>query len=103
MSFVSKSRARRLGLLAVVAVISSPGVASAVVPVQNPPPLLTPVLINGTAGDQNDPHVSVDWASYTSTSRSLLPVQRSPAAIPPGPSARDQLANISGSGSCSPA
>ena len=66
MSAVSKSRTWRLGLMVVVAVISSPEAALAVVPVPYPPPFLTPVLINGTAGDQNDPHVSGDWASYAS-------------------------------------
>jgi hypothetical protein len=43
-----------------------PGAAGALVPVPAPPPTLTAVTINASAGDQNDAHVSGDWASYTS-------------------------------------
>lgn len=52
--------------LALAALPLSPAAALAVVPVQYPPPVLTEVAVNIGAGDQYDPHVSGDWAAYTS-------------------------------------
>jgi hypothetical protein len=99
MSIVSKSRTWRLGFLAVVAVASSAASAWAVVPVPQPPPFLTPVLINGSAGDQSDPHVSGDWAAYTDfiSIRYYRFSTFTDAAIPLGSSARDLLSDVSGS------
>ena len=40
--------------------------AQVIVPVNGVTPALTAVTINNSAGDQFDPHVSGDWAAYTS-------------------------------------
>ena len=96
-------RTLAVAFLALAAATSIPRPAWAVVPVQYPPPLLTPMLINGSAGDQNDPHVSGDWASYTDRTSltSFIRYYRfstfTDAAIPSLPPARDELADVSGS------
>lgn len=71
----------------------------AIVPVNGVPPALTPATVNIGAGDQYDPHISGDWASYTSdlSIRYYNFASNSDAAIPLGPSARDLLSGISGS------
>ena len=84
-------------LFAMTALI--PAVVLAVVPVNGAAPTLTPVTINAGPGDQNDPHVSGDWAAYTSDLainyyRFSTAVD---AQIPMGASARDLLSDISGS------
>ena len=58
----------------------------AVVPVSYPPPVLNPVDINVSAGDQFDPHVSGDWVAYTSdvTIRYYNFATNVDAQIPPG-------------------
>ena len=53
-------------LLFVTTALMIPAVALAVVPVNGATPTLVPVTINNTAGDQYDPHVSGDWAAYSS-------------------------------------
>jgi hypothetical protein len=72
-------------------------------------PTLTTQIVNAGPGDQTDPHVSGDWASYTSDERFtniLHPIvsvryydfsTNTDAQIPTGSSARDMLSNISGS------
>lgn len=73
--------------------------AQVVVPVNGVTPTLTPVTINASAGDQNDPHISGDWVAYTSDF-SIRYYQFSTAVdaqIPMGASARDLLSDISGS------
>ncbi len=57
------------------------------------------VTINASAGDQFDPHVSGDWAVYTSdlSIRYYRFSTGVDAAIPMGSSARDLLSDISGS------
>jgi len=98
MSVVSKARTgwRRFPL--VVAMTSIAASAFAVVPVQYPPPILTAVAVNMGPGDQNDPHVSGDWASYTSdfSIRYFRFSAGTDTGIPLGPSARDLLSDISG-------
>lgn len=68
-------------------------------PTIGPTPTLTPVTINNGAGDQNDPHISGDWVSYSSdlSIRSYSFATNTDAAIPMGASARDLLSDISGS------
>lgn len=96
-------RTLAVSFLALAAATWLPRPAWAVVPVPYPPPLLTPMLINGSAGDQNDPHVSGDWASYTDRTSltSFIRYYRfstfTDAAIPLLPPARDELADVSGS------
>jgi len=70
-----------------------------VVPINGATPTLTPVTVNNGAGDQYDPHVSGDFAAYTSdlSIRYYNFATNSDAAIPLGPSARDLLAGVSGS------
>lgn len=70
-----------------------------VVPVNGAPSALTAVTVNNGAGDQYDPHISGDWASYTSdlSIRYYNFASNTDAAIPLGPSARDLLSGISGS------
>src|SRR5436189_1788834 len=57
-------RSRMLVALALAAL--APTVIVAVVPTIAPTPVLVPVNINVSAGDQFDPHVSGDWVAYTS-------------------------------------
>lgn len=76
-----------------------PAGAMAVVPVAYPPPALTEVTINNSAGDQTNPQVSGDWAAYTSDLgiRYYNFTTGADAAIPMGASGRDSLSDISGS------
>lgn len=85
-------------LLTVMASLTS-AAAQAVVPVNGTPPTLTPVTINNGAGDQYDPHVSGDWAAYTSHNsiRYYNFATNTDAEIPIGSSARDLLSDVSGS------
>ncbi len=86
-------------LLVAMTVVMVPAVALAVAPINGAAPTLTPVTINAGPGDQNDPHVSGDWAAYTSD----LAINyyrfstATDAQIPMGASARDLLSDISGS------
>ena len=82
----------------VLAVAGLTPTAQAVVPFTGVPPALTPVVINAGPGDQYDPHVSGDWAAYTSDT-SIRYYRFSTAVdaeIPIGSSARDLLSDISG-------
>src|SRR3989304_6841035 len=74
-------------------------VAQGIEPVTGVPPILVPVTVNAGAGDQYDPHVSGDWAAYTSDNsiRYYRFSTAADAAIPMGGSARDLLSDISGS------
>ena len=65
--------------------------AQAVVPVNGVPPVLTPVTINDGPGDQTEPHVSGDWAAYTSdiAIRYYRFSTAGDAQIPMGASARE--------------
>ena len=62
-------------------------------------PPLTTQIVNAEPGDQLDPHISGDWASYTSevSVRYYNFSTNTDAQIPMGPSARDLLSGISGS------
>jgi hypothetical protein len=73
--------------------------AQVIVPVNGTAPTLTPVTINSSAGDQFDPHVSGDWAAYTSDTgiRYYNFATNTDAAVPLGPSADDLLSDVSGS------
>ena len=70
-----------------------------VIPIIGTPPTLISVTINNSVGDQFDPHVSGDWAAYTSanTIRYYNFVTPADAQIPLGDSARDLLSDVSGS------
>jgi hypothetical protein len=87
-----------LFLFLAMAGLTSAAAQTTVVPVNGTPLMLTPVTINAGPGDQNDPHVSGDWASYASdtTIRYYNFGTSSDAEIPPGPSARDLLSDVSG-------
>ncbi|MEK7408136.1 MAG: PxKF domain-containing protein [Acidobacteriota bacterium] len=83
----------------VVAMAGLTPAAQAVVPIPGVTPPLTPVAINVGPVDQYDPHVSGDWAAYTSDN-SIRYYRFSTAVdaqIPTGNSARDLLSDISGS------
>jgi hypothetical protein len=54
-----------VGVVVLGAVVSSAGVASAVVPVMYPPQILDPIAINVDPGSQTEAHVSGDWAAYS--------------------------------------
>ncbi len=71
----------------------------AIVPVNGVTPTLMSVTVNNGAGDQYDPHVSGEWAAYTSdlSIRYYSFATNTDAAIPLGISARDLLSDISGS------
>lgn len=86
------------GLLGLMTAVI-PAVALAVTPLNGAPPTLTPVTINNGPGDQYDPHVSGDWAAYTSdiSIRYYRFSSNVDAAIPMGGAARDLLSDISGS------
>ena len=70
-----------------------------VVPLHGVTPVLTPVTINNSAGDQFDPHISGNWVSYTSDAglRYYNFATGIDAPIPMGPSSNDLLSDISGS------
>jgi uncharacterized protein (TIGR03382 family) len=86
-------------LLLAMTVVMVPAVALAVTPANGAAPTLTPVTINAGAGDQYDPHVSGDFAAYTSDDsiRYYRFSSAADAVIPMGASARDLLSDISGS------
>lgn len=73
--------------------------AVALVPVLGTTPTLTQVAIDTNTGDQYDPHVSGDWAAYTSelTIRYYNFATGVNAQIPLGTGARDLLSDVSGS------
>jgi Tol biopolymer transport system component len=68
-------------------------------PLNGVTPALTSVTINAGPGDQNDPHVSGDWAAYASdlSIHYYNFATNTDAQIPMGASARDLLSDISGS------
>jgi Tol biopolymer transport system component len=78
---------------------SQPSWGRQTAPVNGTSPALTSVTINDSPGDQNDPHVSGDWAAYSSglTIRYYNFATHTDAQIPMGASARDLLSDISGS------
>src|SRR5258706_15694818 len=95
---------RRIGvvvpkLLALgIALALVPAGAKADVPVVYPPPVLTEVTINDSAGDQTNPHVSGDWVEYEDGHiRYYNFMTGTDALIPPEGSPSDLLADISGS------
>jgi hypothetical protein len=90
-------RSRMLVALALAAL--APAAIVAVVPTIAPTPVLVPVDINVSTGDQFDPHVSGDWVAYTSDVgiRYYNFATNVDAAIPFGSSVNDLLSDISGS------
>lgn len=89
-----------LSLLFIAVAAAAPVAAqSVVVPVMGTTPTLTPVTINSSPGDQSNPHVSGDWATYTSDNaiRYYNFSTGVDAQIPLGLSAQDLLSDISGS------
>lgn len=104
MTIPAKNARRRLRLLAVLTLVALlPAGVRAVVPVTQPPPTIVPVDINIGPGDQYDPHVSGEWAAYSSDStiRYYNFLTGVDAAVPPpltgATSVRDLLSDISGS------
>src|SRR5690349_4558625 len=73
--------------------------AQTAIPVNGGSPTLLPVTINSSTGDQFDPHVSGEWAAYTSDTgiRYYNFATNTDAAVPLGASASDLLSDISGS------
>jgi len=96
---LAKSLACSLSFLLVLMSGLTSAAAQAVVPVNGAPPILIPVTINASVGDQFDPHVSGDWAAYTSGLgiRYYNFATNIDAAIPLGASSNDLLADISAS------
>ncbi len=86
-------------LVYAMTVVMFPAAALAVVPAVGAPPNLIAVTINDGPGDQNDPHVSGDWAAYSSdlAIRYYRFSTAIDSQIPLGASARDLLSDISGS------
>lgn len=86
-------------LMLLALAVSNSTMAQVIVPVNGVAPTLTSVTINGTTGDQFDPHVSGDWAAYTSDTgiRYYNFATNTDAAVPMGPSASDLLSDVSGS------
>ena len=78
---------------------ASSAISQTIIPVNGVTPILTPVTINASAGDQFDPHVSGDWVAYTSDVgiRYYNFSTNTDAAVPMGTSAQDLLSDISGS------
>jgi len=70
-----------------------------VIPVAGVTPTLTSVVVDNGAGDQSDPHVSGDWAAYTSdvSIRYYRFSTGVVSQIPMGASVDDLLSDISGS------
>jgi len=96
---VNKMKKNILIICTILFTMNLTAAAQVVVPVNGVTPTLTPVTINASAGDQNDPHISGDWVAYTSDF-SIRYYQFSTAVdaqIPMGASARDLLSDISGS------
>lgn len=77
----------------------NPTPALAIVPVNGAAPTITPIPINSAGGDQTDPHVSGDWASYTDgiSIRYYNFGSTADTQIPMGNSVRDTLSDVSGS------
>ncbi len=78
--------------------VCTKALAQAIVPVNGVTPTLTPVTVNNGTGDQYDPHVSGDFAAYTSD-LSIRYYRFSTGiddGIPLGPSSRDLLSDTSG-------
>lgn len=96
--FLKRTCSSLVFLMAATAGLGSTA-AQAVVPVNGPAPVLTQVTINNGPGDQTGPHVSGDWAAYTSdlAIRYYRFSTAGDAQIPMGASARDLLSDISGS------
>lgn len=88
----------RRRIVAAAAVIAIPVALAAVVPVSHPPPVMTEVAINTSAGDQNDPHLSGDWVAYASdfSIRYYRFSTGVDSQIPLDDSARDLLSDVSG-------
>jgi hypothetical protein len=86
-------------VLALAALSLNPAAGLAAVPVLYPPPVLTEVAINIGPGDQYNPHLSGDWASYTGDHaiRYYRFSTGTDAGIPMGSSFSDLLSGISGS------
>ena len=86
-------------LFVAMATVTSAAAQSVVVPVMGTTPTLTSVTINSSPGDQSNPHVSGDWATYTDylAIRYYNFSTGVDAQIPLGASARDLLSDISGS------
>src|ERR1019366_1530816 len=86
-------------LLVAMATVTSAAAQSVVVPVMGTTPTLTSVTINSSPGDQSNPHVSGDWATYTDylAIRYYNFSTGVDTQIPLGASARDLLSDISGS------
>lgn len=86
-------------LAALLLVSIGSGLALAVVPVPGPAPVLAPVTINDSAGDQFDPHVSGNFAAYTDDIgiRYYNFATATDAPILMGLAARDLLSDVSGS------
>ncbi|MFN0278230.1 MAG: cohesin domain-containing protein [Pyrinomonadaceae bacterium] len=78
--------------------VGTNALSRAIVPVNGVTPTLTSVTVNNGAGDQYDPHVSGEWAAYTSdlSIRYYSFATNTDAAIPLGISARDLLSDTSG-------
>ena len=100
-----KAFACSLSFLLVAMASLTSAAAQAVVPVNGTPPTLIPVTINNSPGDQFDPHVSGDWATYSSELNNGTPrtvryysfPSNTDAQIPLGSSAVDLLPDVSGS------
>jgi Tol biopolymer transport system component len=98
-SFWKKALACSLWFLFVAMATVTSAAAQAVVPINGTPPTLIPVTINNSTGDQFNPHVSGDWAAYSSD----LAIHyynfatNNDAQIPLGSSAHDLLPDVSGS------
>jgi hypothetical protein len=95
-----KSGTRRSRMLLALALAAlAPAAIVAVVPATYPTPVLVPVDINVSAGDQFDPHVSGDWVAYTSDVgiRYYNFATNVDAEIPLGSSVNDLLSDVSGS------
>ena len=93
-----RTNLRGLRALASLLVALSSAIARAVVPIPSATPPLTPVVINASAGDQYDPHISGNLVSYTSDLeiRYFDFSTNVDTAIPLDASARDLLSDVSG-------
>jgi len=95
------ARAVRIGISALVAVplllSIGPAPLLAAVPIDGGPLAILPVAINATAGDQFDPHVDGDWASYTSDNnvRYYNFFTGADEEVPPATDAADYLSDVS--------
>jgi hypothetical protein len=91
-----------LVLSALIGLMSLPAAAQTTVltPQIGRPVTVTPVTINNSSGDQTDPHVDGDLASYTDSATSAIRYYRFStgvdAAIPSGAAIVDVLSGVSG-------